>query len=445
MHTRLRAFRASLLILLIIVFALFCPGLPWSDYFRYTLHRTAIKAEMKLSSLRGYEPRLVSLAGDCGIPGAQVQALNSHSGWATLADNQGKFLLPDVMWYSGASYDLIVSSDGNKGRKIRVSAPETPPPTGIVLTGQLAPWGKVEPLEELIGIRSTSSEEYDFDNRDYYIGVYENLTANARSDDQKVDAVNNYIAEKLNYKETQWDIGSPRRIIERGSQYCGHLSVTLATLLSVAYPTRILDLSDGGSPPNTHVVVEVFYQGQWHLYDPTFGVKHKNKDSKVASYKELRLDSSLISKDIFDTYRQKYPKASLEWMQGVYSSGFHHVYVFNFDCSQYSHAWWAYQNGLSYVPSGSSIWLAAAGIRPGTRVTFHIRKQGTIADELMFTTRTSGTADCVLDQELSPPIDLEPAVYDVFVDLRDGNVSGATANTPIGINAWRLGVKLEVR
>ena len=424
---------------------LFSALLYLSPHLRHKVNRIGTKAEMKLSKWRGVEPRLASIAGESGIPGARVQALDSRSGWATLCDREGKFILPDVLWYSGASYDLVVSTDERNGKRVEISAPTTPP-EGVFNAGKIAlhRGGEVD-LQDLSGINSVSYEDYDFPNRDYYRRLFEELTQGKMTDEERIKAVNDYIAGKLNYKETQWELGSPRRILERGSQYCGHLASAMAAILAVAYPTRIINLSDGTNPPNTHVVVEVFYQGRWHLYDPTFGVEFKDRDGKVAGYQDVRLDTSLISRDLFESYRRRYPKASLDWMPFVYASGFHRFYAWRFKCEQFSHAWFDYLNGLDYVPSGGRILLAAAGIRPGTAVTYHIKRPGISVDEMAFTTRRKSNSACVLNEEESPPINLPPGTYEVYVDFEDGNALRSDYGIPVAITNWRLRIKLDVR
>ena len=442
--------RTLLLISSLIVLAIGFAALE-SAALRHRIHKIIVKTEMRISGWRGFEPRLASIGGESGLPGARVQALDSRSGWATLCDHEGKFILPDVMWYPGASYDLIVSTDDRKGRRIRVLAPQntispaSSTSTGILEVGTLASDGGREvDLPGLPGDTSNSYEEYDLQNRDYYRALYDELTSGILCDEDKIEAVNKYVSQKLNYQETQWELGSPRRILERGSQYCGHLATAMATILAVGYPARVIHLSDGAAAhPTTHAVVEVFYATQWHLYDPTFGVNFSDKDGRVVSYRELRLNPGLINQNPFSKFREKYPKISLKWMPSVYRSGYHHMYYLWFRCSQYSHAWWDYKDGLSYVPSGGRVLAAAAGVRPGSRVTFHIRTAGSDADELAFTTQRTGNACCVVNEQESPPIDLAPGRYEVYVDLLDGNVRAEV--TPASITGWRLVQRLEVR
>jgi hypothetical protein len=438
--------KAAILLPLLVALALFLPGLPWSAISRHKLIKIIVKAEIVLNKWRGYDPRLVSIAGETDIAGARVQALDSRSGWATLCDNEGKFTLPDVLWYPDATYNLVVSTEENTAEVVKVRAPSMFPSTGIINVGRVRMNAeqKVD-LAELPGDNSYSYEYFDLQNRDYYRRVFDELTVGKISDGEKVEAVNDYISARLNYNETQWELGTPRRILEKGSQYCGHLSTAMATILAAAFSVRVIHLTDAAVPPNTHAVVEVFYEGNWHLYDPTFGVKFKNNEGQVASYKELRLDPGLIAPDLFSTFRQKYPRVPTSSLAAIYSSGHHHFYYLAYKCSQYAHAWWAYKNGVDYVSSGDRILLAAAGIRPETDVTYHIRKPGADYDELNLVSRRGANSHCVLNEEESIPINLAPGSYDVFVDLYDGNISSADNDSPAYITNWRLKVKLEVR
>lgn len=112
-------------------------------------------------------------------------------------------------------------------------------------------------------------------------------------------------------------------------------------------------------------------------------------------------------------------------------------------CNQYAHAWWNYLNGLNWVPSGGQIILAAAGVRSGSRVIFHFRQNG-IEKATRQTLNTAGS-NCVLNQE-NYTVSLPAGLYDVYVDLQDGNARYPDPNTGAGvpINNWLIG-KLDVR
>jgi len=324
-----RRWAVSLVCLSLFVFILLFPGSPWAARIRHTLKRTTVKAEIKLARWRGQEPRLVSMAGQLNGPGLQIQALDSRSGWATLTGRDGRFVLPDVMWYPGASYKLVISSDESTGRLIEVRAPETFPESGVFSVGELdVDRGAQVEIASLIGVNSITREDFDVKNRDYYKDLFDELTAGKQSDDEKIGAINDFVASKLNYDETQWELGSPRRVLDRGSQYCGHLSTAMETLLAIGgYTTRAVHMSDGKKPPGTHAVVEVFYGGGWHLYDPTFGIKF-NKDRDIASYRDVRLDTSVISEDLFQKFRPKVRRQFMALLPGIYETGYHHFYYF---------------------------------------------------------------------------------------------------------------------
>jgi len=315
---------------LILFIAVFLPGLPWSPRARHTLKRVVAKTQMKLAKWRGNEPRFVSIAGRVNAPGAQVDALDSRSGWAALSDRDGNFVLPDVMWYPGVTYELVISTDDSHGILIKLNGPNEFPGNGIFNVGELKnDQGKPVELGSLIGLNSTTGEDFDWRNREYYKDLLDKLTEGKQSDEAKVLALNDYVASKLNYNETQWELGSPRRILDRGSEYCGHLSTAMETLLAVGgYKTRAVHMSDDKHPANTHAVVEVFYGGCWHLYDSTFGLAFKNKDGEVASYEDVRLNTALISANAFNKFDDKVRQQLLTLLPAIYQTGYHHYYYF---------------------------------------------------------------------------------------------------------------------
>jgi hypothetical protein len=443
---RSRKIKTAAILFFLFISALFLPGLPWSAYCQHKLKKIVIKTEAMISRWQGTQPRLLSIIGNSDLPGARVQALYSPSGWATVCDSNGKFTLPDVLWYPGTTYDLVISTNEVTGKIVRVNAPSTYPSSGVMDVGNLVLDSEQEVnFEDLQGDTSYSYENFDWQNRDYYRNIYDKIILDMKPDELKVAAVNSYVSERLNYNETDWELGSPRRIIEKGSQYCGHLADTMASLLAVGYHVRAIHLKDNAIPANTHVVVEVFYEDSWHLYDPTFGIEFKNATGKVASYRELCMNPGLISVDAFSRYRQKYPHIALNYIPDIYTSGYHHFYYLTYDANQYAHAWWAYKGGVLYVSAGDSVLLAAAGIRAGSSVIYHIRKPGSKEDELIFSSVGRAGSNNVLNEEESPPIDLSPGLYEVYADFYDGNTLKADSNTLGLVKNCHLKVKLEVR
>jgi hypothetical protein len=309
---------------------LFLPGLPWSARTRHSLKRAVAKARMKLASWQGVEPRLMSISGRINAPGARVQALDSRSGWASLADSEGNFMLRDVMWYPNAEYDLVISKDESAATMTTVHAPSTFPESGKFDVGDLdIRRGSTVDFDFVIGNNSITEEDFDFKNLEYYRELFEKLTSGKQSNEEKIVAINNFVASKLNYDETQVELDSPRRVLESGSQFCGHLTSAMRTLLATAgYRSRGVNIIDDSDPPGTHVVVEVFYAGGWHLYDPTYGVKFLRKDGEVASYRDVRLDPSLISEDLFVKLDPKARRQVLALLRGCYRTGCYHLYEF---------------------------------------------------------------------------------------------------------------------
>ena len=326
LSTSIRVGFYGLFVLLLTLLA----GLLFSAKLRHQAHRVAVKTEMSFARGRGHPPQLVSLAGNIGVAGAQIQALDSRSGWAALSDAEGQFLLLDLTWYPGASYDLILSTDGETGKVISITLPQPQSGGNIIDLGNLSfDNGKTVDLRDLPGITTVSYNSYDKANRAFYRDLYTQITAGKQADEAIIGAVNDYVATKLNYDETQWEIGSPRRILETGSQYCGHLATAMATLLvNGGYKVRELHLSNGQIPPGTHAVVEVAYGGAWHLYDPTYGTVYRNGDGAVASYKELRLDPSPIKEDLFQRFRPAARHEIVGLLLSIFRTGHHHFYAF---------------------------------------------------------------------------------------------------------------------
>jgi hypothetical protein len=324
---------ASILFVLAASAFLFISFTPFaiSRRLRHQSNQAIVHAQIQISRWRGRPPRLVAIAGQVDQPGAQVQALDSRSGWAAMSDREGRFVLPDVLWYPGASYDILVSTDYEHGKVARVSTSSTPPEDGLIQAGRIVPAGDSIALASEPGVNSYSRERYDSRNRDYYVDLYHKLTDGKQSDEQKVEAVNEFVGTRLNYLQTGKELVSARRVIEQGSQWCGHLAVAMATIIVTGYPARIVHLMDASGHPNTHALVEVDYGGDWHLYDPTFGVRFLDESGRVASYRSLRLNPALVLDSAYDNYRRQYPAAdSVAWMPEMYRSGYHHFFLIEF-------------------------------------------------------------------------------------------------------------------
>lgn len=78
-----------------------------------------------------------------------------------------------------------------------------------------------------------------------------------------------YVSSTLEPKSNS---GSATKILREGYALCGGMSDSLRVLLRLAgIPARNVNLY-GLTSLGGHTLVEVYYNNQWHLYDPTFGL-----------------------------------------------------------------------------------------------------------------------------------------------------------------------------
>ena len=322
---------------LIVLLLFFCPGLPWSAQYRHKLKRALVRMEMRVSAWHGEAPKLVSLSGRIvlerprkePLKGAQIEALDSTSGWASLTDELGQFVLRDVTWYPHAAYTLIVVANDYEARQIHFNAPGAYPEGRIINLGDLDFYrGCKVATEGFPGRNSVSEVEYDRENAEFYKQILVQLTQAGQTDEEKLDAINRYVATKLDIRRTDDRNESPRQIIERGTAYCGHLALALGTLTEAAgYRTRLIDLIDDGSKPSAHMVAEVYFGDRWHMYDPTAGAASKDERGRIASYKGLRLDPRLADY-VLPAHLPAMLSEPDTRSPGLFRSGFHHYYHF---------------------------------------------------------------------------------------------------------------------
>ena len=322
----------------LLLFLVFCPGLPWSRKWRHALKRVVVKMEMRVSAWQGEQPKLVSLSGKIilarprreALKGAQIEALDSVSGWASLTDEQGEFVLRDVTWGPRASYTLVIVANDHQSRQVQVSAPAAYPAGRLVELGELDfDRGCKIDTDDLPGRNSISYVEYDKKNAEFYSQVFAALTQGKRTDDEKVEAINRYVATKLDVNRADDRDESARQVIENGTAFCGKLALALATLAEAGdYRARLLDMIDEAPHSIAHMVTEIYYGDRWHLYDPTVGVRFRSKGERVASYRDLKLDSTLVSYVLPD-HLPAVIDARDNWPVGIYRSGLHHYYYLN--------------------------------------------------------------------------------------------------------------------
>jgi hypothetical protein len=318
--------------LMLLSVALFWPGLPWSARLRYAARRAVVRFDSKAAAWLGRQPRPISIYGRLAgsgafvesLKGAQVVALESGSGYAASSDGQGRFTLPHLLWYPGASYTLLITADAYHAKRFKVHAPPACPPDSIIDAGELR-------LDEGLDLSAKDRPDrflkYDAENHGYYKELFEKLTASSVTDHQIIDTICKYVATRHNPVGDPWGFKSARQIIEKGAPHCSNLAFAMAALTSAGgYMTRTVHTSDTPEYTNTHVAVEVFYGEGWHLYDPTYGVSFLNESGAAASYKELRLNPSLMTAEAFEGLDPEIVRAALAWMPSAYGSGLHQVY-----------------------------------------------------------------------------------------------------------------------
>jgi len=91
----------------------------------------------------------------------------------------------------------------------------------------------------------------------------------ALSDEAKSIRILKYVSSSLTPKANQ---GSATKIIHDGFALCGGKSLVFATLCRKAGMAARYVGSMYMPELRSHAISEVFYDGKWHLYDPTFGI-----------------------------------------------------------------------------------------------------------------------------------------------------------------------------
>ncbi|MDE2887596.1 MAG: transglutaminase-like domain-containing protein [Gemmatimonadota bacterium] len=110
------------------------------------------------------------------------------------------------------------------------------------------------------------------------------------SDEQKGIAILRYASSALELKNNG---GSATKIIREGYAICGGLSHVHRVLCRmVGLPSRYIGAFNLRPIMGSHAISEVYYDGKWHLLDPTFGLFFYSKKAydgtgEVASFHDL--------------------------------------------------------------------------------------------------------------------------------------------------------------
>ncbi len=303
------------------------------DFSKEKFNQVFASYQNKLAHQIGVSPKEIVITGKTNVTGCLVNLVNPNSKWNVLTDNEGKFKLPEITWYPGKSYSLKFSLENNKSFPIEIFAPWEYPKSGNLDLGfiDLALALKNQSLKQQ---PSYNSIPFDANNKEYYEQLYSNITNTICGEEEKIMALTKYVCQKrVEKKKVSIDIWTPRQLLEPTEPFsytCGELSSALAHLAYVGnfkinYIDMILDIPTRHKP-YTHVVVELYYQGKWHLYDPTFGTAYKNEKGEIASYQEIRLNPKILDNPI-----RLYSEAKLHtnWLHNLYAEGVHQTFSFS--------------------------------------------------------------------------------------------------------------------
>jgi hypothetical protein len=80
-------------------------------------------------------------------------------------------------------------------------------------------------------------------------------------------------------------ISTARGVLDAEAGICGHAALTFASIVKrFGLKVRSVQFYYGD---NNHIANEVFYDGEWHYYDPTFGAYYQD-GTRVLSIEEAR-------------------------------------------------------------------------------------------------------------------------------------------------------------
>lgn len=303
------------------------------DFSKQKFAQVFASYQNKLAHQIGVSPKEIVITGKTNVAGCLVNLVNPNSKWSVLADSEGHFKLPEITWYPGKNYCLKLSLENNKSFQTEIFAPWEYPESGNLDLGfiDLALALKNQSLKQQ---PSYNLIPFDTKNKEYYEQLYSNITSNICGEEEKIMALTKFVCQKrVAKKKVSIDIWTPRQLLEPTEPFsytCGELSSALAHLayagnFKINYIDMILD-KDPTQRPYTHVVTEIYYQGKWHLYDPTFGTAYRNEKGEIASYQEIRLNPKILDNPI-----RLYPEAKLHtnWLHNLYAEGVHQNFSFS--------------------------------------------------------------------------------------------------------------------
>jgi len=238
---------------------------------------------------------VTAVSGTIPWPFVRVALGSSESNWSAYSASDGRFVLRDTSIHAGDSVTFVVETDGTVGRAMELRVPASDAP-GPVELGKVDVAALVE-ISETALRNSRRTVPFDRENLEWYSGVVAAVTTGCTSDQERVVALHSFVAGRYARPADNRAVETPRSTIEAGTLFSGPLPVAFATLAHAAnYDTRLVDISGPEPGALEHTVVEVFYDGRWHLFDPAFGIVAINDFGEVANLEDLVRHPSLVDR-----------------------------------------------------------------------------------------------------------------------------------------------------
>lgn len=279
--------------------------------------RSSVRSVVSIFTGEPADPSMVVLAGRGVAPHARVDVVGSRSGLATFADAEGRFSLPGVAWRPGQKYRIAVSEDGQSASIAQVVASHVPSDRGVLDIGSLPVTDTpLVALEDVAGLNSFAVVEFHGDA--FLAGVVRAVTVEAASDSDRVGAIDDFVASL--YDPNALDRRTPHETVALGSGRASDLNDAMAALARIAgYESRLVDVGDPDHPGLTYPLVEVSFDGAWHVYDPATATRFSTEDGRVPSFAEAQR--------VPGTVRLAGPNGrtywNAEWLRRLYASPLH--------------------------------------------------------------------------------------------------------------------------
>lgn len=123
--------------------------------------------------------------------------------------------------------------------------------------------------------------------------VFPEGTENLSAEEKTIEVLRFVVIDLKNIN----NLGTATKILQDGYAVCGGKAVVLQTLLRLlGIPTRTVELFN--TPDSGHDLVETYYEGGWHAFDPSYGVfvysnPSYDKEGKIIGMHELSQHRSM--------------------------------------------------------------------------------------------------------------------------------------------------------